>query len=53
MRERTYKNNKIIINYFKKNLKEIFMISLVFIIGLIFGVLLINNIKEERKKRNN
>lgn len=52
MKHKTNKH-KIIIEYFKNNSKEIFTMSIVFLIGLIIGIMMINNIKEERPKRNN
>lgn len=57
MEERMKRNrprkNQIIIRYIQENIKEITTISIIFLIGIIFGIMLINNVKEERKNRIN
>ena len=45
------RENQVIIKYIKDNIKEITTIGIIFLIGIIFGVMLINNVKQERKRR--
>ena len=52
MRRVKHNKNQIISKYIRNNIKEILTISMIFIIGIICGVILINNIKNERKIGN-
>lgn len=49
MKRNKPKKNQIIIRYIQDNIKEITTISVIFLIGIIFGIMLINHVKEERK----
>ena len=53
MKRNRPRKNQIIIRYIQENIKEITTISIIFLIGIIFGIMLINNVKEERKNRVN
>ena len=44
------KREQLIYNYIEENIKEIIIISLIFIIGVVLGILLINNVKDEGKE---
>ena len=44
------KKKQLIYTYIEENIKEIIIISLIFIIGVVFGILLINNVKDEGKE---
>lgn len=48
--KRINKKKQLIYTYIEENIKEIIIISLIFIIGVVFGILLINNVKDEGKK---
>lgn len=51
MRRNIQTKNQIIIKYIQDNIKEITTIAIIFLIGIIFGIMLINNVKQERKRR--
>lgn len=42
-------NNKAIKNYVQDNIKEIALSGIIFLIGIMIGVILINNITKDRK----
>ena len=44
------KKKQLIYTYIEENIKEIIIISLIFIIGVVFGILLINNVQDEGKE---
>ena len=48
--KRINKKKQLIYTYIEENIKEIIIISLIFIIGVVFGILLINNVKDEGKE---
>ena len=48
--KRKTKRNEILRGYIQNNIREIIIISLIFIIGIIFGIMLINNTKEDGKE---
>lgn len=51
MRKSIQRKNQVIIKYIKDNIKEIITVGIIFLIGIIFGVMLINNVKQQRKRR--
>lgn len=50
MRRNIQRKNQIIIKYIQDNIKEITTIAIIFLIGIIFGIMLINNVKQEGKE---
>ena len=48
--KRINKKKQLIYTYIEENIKEIIIISLIFIIGVVFGILLINNVQDEGKE---
>ena len=48
----SYKSNKILKLIINENRVEIFIISLIFLVGIILGIVIINNIGNERQRGN-